>query len=181
MLGPMARPVPAPAALIAAAALALLAGGCGGGETVTVPETGARGGPTATVPRDVDPAAEQVIRDWADALRRGDVDRAATAFAPGSRVANGEEPLRLDDRAAALAFNRSLPCGAVVTAVEPSAHGFVIATFRLTERPGPGECGDGTGRTARVALRIDDGRISDWIRLRDVPAQPEDEAPGTAA
>lgn len=174
----------APAALLAAAALAAGAAGCGGGDatTVSVPDTGARTAPPpTTIPREVAPADEQAIRAWADTLRRGDVDGAAATFAPGSLVANGGTPLRLDDRAAARAFNASLPCGAVVTAVEPSAHGFVIATFRLTERPGPGECGDGAGNTARVALRIDDGLIRDWIRLRDTPAPSEDEAPGTAA
>jgi hypothetical protein len=174
----------APAAFLAAATLAAGAAGCGGGDgtTVSVPDTGARTAPPATtIPREVASADEQAIREWADTLRRGDVDGAAAAFAPGSLVANGGQPLRLDDRAAARAFNSSLPCGAVVTEVEPSAHGFVIATFRLTERPGPGECGDGAGSTARVALRIDDGLIRDWIRLRDTPAPSEDEAPGTAA
>ncbi|MBB4662343.1 hypothetical protein [Conexibacter arvalis] len=183
----MARPATA-AALLAATALALsLAGataGCGGdgATTITVPDSGERGTmPGATVPRSVDPADERAIRTWADTLRRGDVAGAARSFARGSRVVNGGRPLLLDSRADALAFNRSLPCGAVVTAVEPSAHGFVLATFRLTERPGPGDCGDGTGRTARVAVRVDEGRISDWIRLEEIPQTPEDDAPGSPA
>jgi hypothetical protein len=147
---------------------------CGGGDDDGGGATDARTVPRVTIPRTVAPADARTVRAWADALRHGDEAGAARYFAPGSRVANGGEPLRLRTTAAARAFNHSLPCGAVVTQVEPSAHGFVIATFRLTERPGAGSCGDGTGHTARVALRIADGRISDWIRLEEVPTSPPD-------
>jgi len=166
----MARRVVLPALLLAA--LTLCACG-GGGDDDDGGATDARTVPRVTVPRTVAPADERTVRAWADALRHGDEARAARYFAVPSMVANGGEPVRLRSAAAARAFNHSLPCGAVVTDVEPSAHGFVIATFRLTERPGAGSCGDGTGHTARVALRIAAGHISDWIRLEDVPLPPD--------
>jgi hypothetical protein len=43
----------------------------------------------------------------------------------------------------------------------------VVATFRLTERPGEGVCGTGVGHTARTAFRIRHGRISEWLRVAD--------------
>lgn len=175
-----ARTLRTPRPLLATAALAaaLAAAGCGCGGSSTGSTDARRTAPRVTVPRTVDPADERAIRGWADTLRRGDVAGAARAFALPSVVSNGSGEQRLSDRAQVRAFNRSLPCGARMTAVEPSAHGFVIATFRLTERPG-GDCGDGTGRSARVALRIRDGLISDWIRLDQVPAATP--APGTQA
>ena len=39
----------------------------------------------------------------------------------------------------------------------------------LTERPGPGTCGSGTGATARTAFRVKDGKITDWLRVQDLP------------
>jgi hypothetical protein len=43
------------------------------------------------------------------------------------------------------------------------------ATFRLTERPGPGQCGDGTGETAKTAFVIRDGKIVEWRRVGLAP------------
>jgi hypothetical protein len=126
--------------------------------------------PDIGTPTKVDPADVEVVRAWADALRRGDVHGAAEYFALPSLVANGTAPLKLETRAEARFFNRALPCGAEVIATEPAPHGFFIATFRLTERPGPGECGTGTGSTARTAFRVRDRHITDWLRVEDVPA-----------
>jgi hypothetical protein len=50
----------------------------------------------------------------------------------------------------------------------------VIATFRLTERPGPGRCGAGTGELARTAFRIAGGEIVEWLR---VPTSTEPSPP----
>ena len=55
----------------------------------------------------------------------------------------------------------------------PAPHGFFIATFRLTERPGEGECGSGTGETARTAFRVRDAHITDWLRVQDIESAPE--------
>lgn len=115
------------------------------------------------------------MRRWADTLRRGDVNGAAELFAVPAVVANGTRPVTLDTRGQLRIFNRSLPCGAVVLGMREAAHGFVVATFRLTERPGPGRCGSGTGDTARVAVRVEDGLIVYWLRVSDPPARPAPE------
>ena len=88
-------------------------------------------------------------------------------------VSNGTGPIQLKDRAAVEFFNRTLPCGAELIDTEAAPHGYFIATFRLTERPGRGRCGSGTGETARTAFRVRDDHITDWLRVQDVPDAPE--------
>jgi hypothetical protein len=166
--------------LLVGLALALGAcGGGGGGGGTAERGTGAR--PPATTPSPADSAEARVVRAWSDALRHGHVAAAAAYFALPAVVANGPPPLRLATRAAIRAFNRSLPCGARLIATEPTPHGFLVATFRLTERPGAGECGSGTGRLARVAIRVSGGHIAYWLRIEDVPrpSRPVPAAPGT--
>ncbi len=159
------------ATLAICAALIGLAG-CGGDDgpprlqattptTVTTPPPVIQQGVAKT---DVD-----VVREWADTLRRGDVAAAAKFFAVPSLVANAGPPARLTTRAAVLDFNKSLPCGARLLRADRSAHGFVIATFVLTERPGPGNCDAGTDNTARTAFRVRGGKITDWLRVEDLP------------
>ncbi|ADB50414.1 hypothetical protein [Conexibacter woesei] len=185
------------AALALAGGLGLGAGGCGGGDgggsstgaTAATPTTPGGTTPGGTAPGqtapgrtapggsgggDVDPAAVAVIRDWADTLRRGDVREAARRFALPTAVANGTRPLTLTTRAQVEAFNRSLPCGAVLLETAAGGRGLIVATFRLTERPGPGSCGSGTGRTAQAAFVVEDGLITHWLRVQDLP-----DAPGT--
>jgi limonene-1,2-epoxide hydrolase len=120
------------------------------------------------IPGGADPDTVDVIREWADELRAGDVEAAADRFEIPSTVQNGTPPLRLTDRAEVVAFNESLPCGAELTEAEPSGE-YTIATFELTERPGPGECGSGVGETARTAFVVHDGRIAEWRRVVDAP------------
>jgi hypothetical protein len=110
-----------------------------------------------------------VIRAWAAALRHGHVARAARAFALPVIVANGNDPVELHTRAQAKAFNRSLPCGAVVVRLDRTVHHFVVTTFRLVERPGPGHCGTGVGHLARTAFLIRHGHITRWLRVADPP------------
>ena len=62
------------------------------------------------------------------------------------------------------AFNRSLPCGAKLTEAV-AVDRFTIATFELTERPGPGECGNGVGETAKTAFVVRRGLITQWRRV----------------
>jgi hypothetical protein len=114
------------------------------------------------------PRAEAVIREWADTLRAGDVAGAAALFALPSVVSNGTEPFTLYTRAEARAFNESLPCGARLLRTSSSA-GFTTAVFRLTERPGPGRCGSGTGGTARTTFVVRGGKIVEWRRVADRP------------
>jgi hypothetical protein len=114
-----------------------------------------------------------VIRGWSDALRAGHVSKAASYFAVPVRVADGTNPLRdLLNRDAVEDFNRGLPCGARLEETERGPNSLVIATFRLTERPGRGSCGPGTGSRAWTAFLIRDRHIVQWLRVAD-PAQAE--------
>jgi hypothetical protein len=163
---------------LVSATAALAVGGCGGdgGKPLGSGAAEQRSAPTkepAEPAPSVDPADVRVVREWADTLRRGDIRGAARYFALPSVVANGTAPIKLTTPAEARFFNRTLPCGAKVIGTEPAPHGFFIATFRLTERPGAGECGSGTGETARTAFRVVDEHITDWLRVQDVESAPE--------
>jgi hypothetical protein len=117
----------------------------------------------------------RVIRGWADALRAGRVNKAAEFFAIPARVLDGTNPLReLPDINAVRAFNRGLPCGAQLVEAVRGQGWFVVATFRLTERTGPGArpC-TGAGNRARTAFLIEDKHIVQWLREPD-PVQPPD-------
>jgi ribosomal protein L16/L10AE len=118
----------------------------------------------------------KAIRGWSDTLRHGDIAGAARYFGSPALVANGGPLLRMHTRAQAEQFNRALPCGAKVVRLERGAHRYVIATFRLTERPGAGRCGSGAGALARTAFRIRDDHITFWLR---VPTPAEQGAPST--
>jgi hypothetical protein len=166
----------------ALAAVALSAAACGGGgDDGERPRASATPTPTATPERTTpesesappDPADVRVVREWADTLRAGHIRAAARYFALPSLVSNGTPPIKLETRAEAEFFNRTLPCGAKLIDAESAPHGFFIATFRLTERPGPGECGSGTGETARTAFRVRDAHITDWLRVRDIESAPD--------
>ena len=180
------------AGALAALACGVAVGACGDGDdravprserptatatpssTPTPPATARTPAPTEEPLADVDPDDVRIVRAWADTLRRGEVRAAARYFALPSLVSNGTAPIRLATRAEAEFFNRTLPCGADLIDTEPaSTKGFFIATFRLTERPGRGSCGTGTGSTARTAFRVRDAHITDWLRVQDLPSGPE--------
>jgi hypothetical protein len=149
------------AALVVVAAAALLAS-CGGGDVNK---------PLLPAGRPSLPAGHQavaVIEGWVDTLAKGDVEGAAGYFAVPSVVENGLPPVTLRSHADAVAFNRSLPCGAKLLRARPLGR-FIAATFRLTERPG-GDCGSGSGQLARTAFVIRDGKIVQWRRLPNPPA-----------
>jgi limonene-1,2-epoxide hydrolase len=141
---------------VAALAVALLVvAGCGGGGSMTaMPE----------VPGDANPADVHVIDAWVTALRRGDVDAAAGYFAVPSVAENGPVLVHIQSVADARRFNRSLPCGARLIHAGTAGR-FTTATFRLTERPGPGICGPGTGGIAKTSFVIRDGKIAQWRRV----------------
>jgi hypothetical protein len=116
----------------------------------------------------------RVIRGWADALRTGHVNEAASFFKKGALVLDGTNPQRaLPDLAAIREFNRGLPCGAQLVETERGEGLFVIATFRLTQRSGPGArpC-DGEGNLAITAFLIEKRQIVQWLREPD-PIQPD--------
>jgi hypothetical protein len=181
----------APVIALASSVLIGACGGGGGGDTT--PRPAAR--TTATAPlRAPDPAtrdplalpagvprtatgpadaiATKTIRAWAQALGRGDVTRAVSYWAVPAKIQNATPVLTLSSRADLRLFNGSLACGAVLTGAG-SARGYTIATFRLTERPG-GNCGSGTGHSARTAILVRGGRITGWYRLPDPGTAPPD-------
>lgn len=165
-------PIPLPLLLLAAVLLSglLWLGACGGDDEGPDDPDAALGS--------ADPEAERVIDEWSTALREGDIDAAAAYFKVPSVVQNGTPPLDLDSRQDVITFNEALPCGAELVEAESHA-GFTIATFELTERPGPGECGDGVGGTAQTAFVIEDGKITEWRRIggEAAPVAPPVEGP----
>jgi hypothetical protein len=171
------------------AAVALLAG-CGGDDerVVRVPPEAVAPSPTVPstreptddevrralrLPGDVPlradgdaPAPEEaVVRGWLEALSAGRVAQAARLFAVPSRFQNFSTVARIRTPRQALAVTASLPCGAEVTEIG-GAEGFVIYEAELTDRPG-GDCGQGVGGVVRGAVRVEDGRMTEWYRLPD--------------
>jgi hypothetical protein len=147
--------------------------------------------PALTVGSTATATEVRVIRAWSEALRRGDVTRAAGYFAVPSQMINGTASgqgvlIRIRSHHDAVLANESLPCGArFVSAVQ---HGrFVDALFVLTARPGPGgsACAGGVGATARTFFLIVGGHIRTWIRAPDSqgpgPAQPTPAPPNPIA
>jgi hypothetical protein len=168
--------------------LVLALAGCGGSSGQTTPSARATTEPTpsptatpARPERDATPtgpvtkAEEATIRGWSDALRRGDVERAVGFWAVPALASNGGQPYRLQTTRAIRFFNESLPCGAKLESTERRSR-YVVATFRLSERPGPGRCGSGVGESARTAFLLRRGKIAQWLRAADVPRASD--APG---
>jgi hypothetical protein len=159
--------------------IALPIAGCGGGGggtssnggTVSTPNQGA----APKVAGNADPADVRVINGWVTTLRHGDVDAAAAYFAIPSVAENGTLLFQIENLDDARRFNESLPCGARLVRAETQGQ-FTTATFRLTERPGPGSCGSGTGEAAKTSFVIRDGKIAEWRRVDG----GVDEAPGRA-
>jgi hypothetical protein len=166
--------------------LALVLAGCGSSDRFALHTPRPKVVPTvegdgnAVLPGSSKPAAKArpvaraqklVIRHWAKALRSGHVAQAADSFALPVIVANGTPPITLHKRRDILAFNRQLPCGAVVVGFSPLGR-YVATTFRLVERPGAGKCGSGVGLLARTAFLIKHGHIARWVRLPDPQQAP---------
>jgi hypothetical protein len=138
--------------------------------------------PVREVPGSAKPPPEKptrgevrIIRGWADALRAGRVNKAADFFAIPALVLDGTNPRRqLPNLNAVREFNRGLPCGAQLVEAVRGQGWFVIATFRLTERSGPGArpC-TGAGNLAATAFLIEDKHITQWLREPD-PIPPAD-------
>ena len=132
-------------------------------------------GSAKPVPKKPTRGEVRVIRGWADALRAGRVNKAADFFAVPAFVLDGTNPRRqLPNLNAVRQFNRGLPCGAQLVDAVRGQGWFVIATFRLTERSGPGArpC-TGAGNLAATAFLIEDKHITEWLRAPD-PVQPAD-------
>jgi hypothetical protein len=121
------------------------------------------------------PSDRAVIAAWLDALNAHRYAKAASYFAPHAIVDQGR-PVRLPDRAAAIAFNRSLPCRGKLTSVEDEG-ATSLGTFALVA--GSGGSGANCEGSARVRFKIERGRFKRWRQLLGpiVPAAP----PGTTA
>lgn len=156
----------------------IVVAGCGGdgeesGEAqVTIEGTVEESG---EIPGGADPEAVQVIDDWSQTLRDGDVEGAAEFFEIPSVAQNGTPAVQLRTREDVIAFNEALPCGAELKKAVTDGP-YTVATFELTERPGPGQCGPGTGQTAETAFLIRDGLIVRWLRA-PVDTAPPAEGP----
>ncbi len=120
--------------------------------------------PTSSVGTPADAVASRVIRKWSGALSQGDIERAARFFSIGSKVQNGTPVVTLDTAEKRVVFNVTFPCGARPTKLEAGDNGYTIVDFVLTERV-DGDCGQGLGGTARCAIRVRRGHISDWYRI----------------
>ena len=173
--------------------LALLLAGCGGGGAdgdrsaqspprstpSAQPRAEPRGGGEKPAPRRDGPVTRgeaAIIRGWSDALRRGDVTRAVGYWAIPSVASNGGQPIRLMSGKAVRFFNEALPCGAKLESATRDGAGYVLAVFRLTERPGEGECVTGVGEKARTLFLLRDGKIVQWLRASD--PRPPAQTPG---
>jgi len=152
------------AGLLVAVAVALSLAGCslGDGDEPPLPG-GGQGERDGAGPRAGEPGEAEAIRAWSAALNEEDYEKAASYFAEGAVVEQAGE-VRLRDRDAAVAFNRSLPCKADVTDVEDEGD-TVLAAFRL--RGGP--AGGCDGGTARVRFRFEDDKFSEWRQLTEPP------------
>ena len=107
----------------------------------------------------------RVIEGWSDALRHGHVLAAARYFSIPSVVQNGF-PAFLTSRAEVRQFNRGLSCGAKLLGVRRGAAHAVLATFRLTNRPGA-DCGTGKGALAAAKIVVRRHLIIEWLRADD--------------
>ncbi|HEY7150264.1 MAG TPA: hypothetical protein VH391_01160 [Solirubrobacterales bacterium] len=144
-------------ALLASIGIVVVLAGCGSGDSGS-------GASAQGIAGNAKPGDLQVIDGWVTALRHGEVGAAAGYFAIPSVAENGPVLLHIRSSRDARSFNRSLPCGAVLVRAETAGE-FTTATFRLTERPGPGACGTGAGGFAKTSFVIRDGKIVQWRRV----------------
>ncbi len=146
--------------------LGLLAGagaGCGGASALRHGTVATQRPDTVSTPARGSDVA--VVRAWARAVAHGRFAAAARLFALPSLYYNGGPVLRLTTRAQVRQVTR-LPCGARLLRAVHHA-GYVIARFRLVQRPGA-HC-TGAGEPAYTAFKIRGGRIVRWIRVAGLP------------
>ena len=117
-------------------------------------------------PKAGEPPEAAQIRGWSRELNARHYQQAASFFARNAVVEQGQR-IRLPDRSAAVAFNRSLPCRAEVTDVQRAGGGTFVAAFRL--RPGSG-ARSSCDSNARVRFRFSGGKFSEWRQLMETGA-----------
>jgi len=113
-----------------------------------------------------EPKEAAIIRGWSQAVSAGRYDKAAAYFARNAIVVQAG-PIKLTDRSAAVAFNKSLPCKSVVTDVRDEGK-TIVAAFRLIKGRGPATSCDGP---ARVRFTFTGRKFKVWRQL-PVPAAP---------
>jgi hypothetical protein len=138
---------------------------------------GAKKPKSDTPPKRVTAEERRIIRGWSDALRHGHVAAASRYFAVPVLVVNPTQAI-LSSREAVQSFNATLPCGAKLLTTRRGEAGSVIATFRLTDRPG-GSC-TGIGELAAAEILVRKHHIISWLRRDDAidPAATATPAPG---
>ena len=121
-------------------------------------------------------AAAAVVDRWSKAITAADWKAAGGTFADGAKVRNlSDDVLVLKDRKAREAWNEiSFSCGSEVTDARDAGRGYLIITFRLTDRRGSA-CGAARGNPAQIVVRVGGGKLTEWYRLPDPPAR---DAPG---
>lgn len=132
------------------------------------------GVPSRSTGAAADPEQLKVVQRWLAALTNADIEAAADTFADGAVVQNLTAPLKLEDRAARITFNRAFPCGAEASAAS-GVKGYLIVVYRLTDRKGSG-C-DGPGGSAASTIKVEKGRMTEWYRLPD-PIDDQPQGPG---
>ena len=135
----------------------------GGGETKA---PAARTGPVTA-------AEKAVIRGWADALRRGDVERAIGYWRTPAIAANGSQPFKLLTRRAVRQFNDGLDLrrAARVRRARPGLRAGHLPAHRAQGRA-RSAAAPGVGNRARTLFLLRGGKIVQWIRATD----PQDAA-----
>jgi hypothetical protein len=123
-------------------------------------------------PRPGEPPEAAQIRGWSRELNAGHFEQAASFFARNA-VVQQLDRLRLPDRSAAVAFNKSLPCRADVTDVKTDGHS-VVAAFRLRPGKGPKSSCDSA---ARVRFRFAGHKFIEWRQLPQGQIAPEGSVP----
>jgi hypothetical protein len=127
-------------------------------------------------------SAVTVIDGWANALRDGQLKRAAAYWAQPSAMVNGLDSsgglalIRIRTTRDALGADATLPCGATLKATSVSGK-YVKATFVLGARTGIDSKGECSG-VAAVDFLIAKGHIERWLRAPTSSA-PAPEAPGS--
>jgi hypothetical protein len=171
------------AARAALLAVAVAAVGCGAKtppQDLHTPGVTPQGRPGVATPaptpagKPVTRAEIAVIRGWAEAVRRGDVEAATSYFAIPATVENDQQGTKfvLRARKQLRLFNRTLACGAKLTRWQRAPHRFVLATFELTTRRGA-KCDATPGTLAAVAFLIRHRHIEQWLRVINVPPAPD--------
>ena len=167
---------------VVAVAVSLAIVACGGSSharahTGAKPQSTRTGGASTTpsddaakAPKRADPKRVAIVRAWSDALRAGNVAKAASYFAVPAVVQNGGPEYLLRNRDGVRAFNSSLPCGAIVVRGVRAGR-YTIVTFKLTDRSkNPQGCGS-VGHFAATAFGFRHGRISEWLRVTIPPSE----------